>query len=66
MNSYNLIRSRLVKANAAMVNPIKAQRCEDGEGQNTDYTKGAGLSHQLLRNKEITWQLFSGTSTNPE
>lgn len=38
MNSYNLIRSRLVKANAAMVNLIKAQRCEDGEGQNTDYT----------------------------
>lgn len=29
-----------------MVNAIKAQRCEDGEGQNTDCNaKGAGLSH---------------------
>lgn len=45
MNSYNFIRSRLVKANATMVNAIEAQRCEDEEGQNTDCTKGAGLLH---------------------
>lgn len=44
-NSYNLIRSRLVTANATVVSTIKAQRCEDRKGKNTDCTKGAGRSH---------------------
>ena len=45
MNSYNLISSRLVTANATMVSALKEKRCEDREGKNTDCTKGAGPSH---------------------